>query len=122
MYPFFYNLIGRNQAAAVEPTNPTQSQAPPSPDVREVQNATTSGQCHTAQLQVIDVGLHNFNTCFFPNFRRCSSCWGRIRHLQCPCPNWGDHVLQGRNRGHKHRPREDYKERPKGGPKPEESD
>ena len=38
---------------------------------------------------------------FFPNFRKCSSCWGRIGHLQCPCPNRGDHVLQGRNRGHK---------------------
>ena len=56
----------------MEPTNPTHSQAPPSPDVQEVQNATTSGQCHTAQLQVIHVGLHNFNTCFFTNFR-CTS-------------------------------------------------
>ena len=69
MYPFFYNLIGRNQAAAVESTNPTQSQAPPSPDVQEVENATTSGQCHTAQLQVIDVGLRNCNTWFVSKFQ-----------------------------------------------------
>ena len=34
--------------------------------MQELQNPSTSGQCPTAQLQVIiHVGLHNFNTCFF---------------------------------------------------------
>ena len=49
------------------PKKPTED--PPLTVVQEVQTASTSGQCPTAQLQVIHVGLHNFNTCFGPTFQ-----------------------------------------------------
>ena len=106
MYPFFFNnLIGHTEAAEVDTPQPTPRQDPPSTDVQELQNPTTSGQCHTAQLQVIHVGLPNFNTCvFFPNFWRCRRCWGHSGHQQCQCPTWGDKVMYVRNRGNKPHP------------------